>query len=114
MAELSEVFRNRYKLDLKELYAEQVDGIFVVPDEEKMTKLHALIVGPPDSPYDGGFFYFLITLPPDYPIKHPAVKLMTTGQGTVRFNPNLYAVSNVRVKAISRRLHTFFSAARCV
>lgn len=53
-------------------------------------QLHALLTGPFDTPYEGGFFYFLIRCPPDYPIRAPRVRLMTTGNGTVRFNPNLY------------------------
>ncbi len=43
-------------------------------------QIHALITGPFDTPYEGGFFYFLIRCPPDYPIRPPRVKLMTTGK----------------------------------
>lgn len=53
-------------------------------------QIHALITGPFDTPYEGGFFYFVIRCPPDYPIRAPRVKLMTTGDNQVRFNPNLY------------------------
>ena len=53
-------------------------------------QIHALITGPFDTPYEGGFFYFIIRCPPDYPIRAPRVKLMTTGDNQVRFNPNLY------------------------
>uniref|UniRef100_A0A8B9PLD3 Ubiquitin-conjugating enzyme E2 Z n=1 Tax=Apteryx owenii TaxID=8824 RepID=A0A8B9PLD3_APTOW len=52
--------------------------------------IHALITGPFDTPYEGGFFLFLFRCPPDYPIHPPRVKLMTTGNNTVRFNPNFY------------------------
>ena len=55
-----------------------------------LAQIHALITGPFDTPYEGGFFYFMIRCPPDYPIRPPRVKLMTTGGGQVRFNPNLY------------------------
>lgn len=44
-------------------------------------QLHALLTGPFDTPYEGGFFYFLIRCPPDYPIRAPRVRLMTTGNG---------------------------------
>ncbi|MEJ1287758.1 ubiquitin-conjugating enzyme E2Z [Cricetulus griseus] len=53
-------------------------------------KIHALITGPFDTPYEGGFFLFVFRCPPDYPIHPPRVKLMTTGNNTVRFNPNFY------------------------
>ena len=72
------------------IFKDPPPGIMVIPDEEEMTKLHCLITGPFDTPYEGGFFYFLICCPPNYPISAPKVKLMTTGQGCVRFNPNLY------------------------
>jgi ubiquitin-protein ligase len=42
------------------------------------------------TPYEGGFFYFVMKCPDDYPHNPPKVRLMTTGGGTVRFNPNLY------------------------
>lgn len=72
------------------IYKEPPPGMFVVPDTVDMTKIHALITGPFDTPYEGGFFLFVFRCPPDYPIHPPRVKLMTTGNNTVRFNPNFY------------------------
>lgn len=80
----------RIKRDIMTLYSDPPPGMFVVPDDKDLTKVHALITGPFDTPYEGGFFYFLIRCPPDYPIHPPRVKLMTTGEGKIRFNPNLY------------------------
>ncbi|GLH14620.1 hypothetical protein R5R35_001248 [Gryllus longicercus] len=80
----------RIKRDIMSIYNEPPPGLFVVPDEKDMTVIHALITGTFDTPYEGGFFYFFIRCPPDYPIRPPRVKLMTTGAGTVRFNPNMY------------------------
>lgn len=65
-----------------------------------LPQIHALITGPFDTPYEGGFFYFLIRCPPDYPIRPPRVKLMTTGDGRVRFNPNLYRSGKVCLSII--------------
>ena len=53
-------------------------------------QLSVLIIGPFDTPYEGGFFQFLLRFPPNYPFSPPRVKFLTTGDGTVRFNPNLY------------------------
>ena len=58
-------------------------------------QVHALVIGPRATPYAGGFFYFLISFTPEYPIKPPHVVLMTTGNGRVRFNPNLYGNGKV-------------------
>ncbi|KAL7060855.1 hypothetical protein AAHC03_09843 [Spirometra sp. Aus1] len=70
-------------------------GICVTPDAEDLKRIYALITGPIDTPYEGGFFLFLLVCPPDYPNSPPKVKLLTTGNGTVRFNPNLYANGKV-------------------
>ncbi|XP_063226875.1 ubiquitin-conjugating enzyme E2 Z-like isoform X3 [Bacillus rossius redtenbacheri] len=85
----------RIKRDMMSIYNDPPPGLFVVPDENNMTVIHALITGSFDTPYEGGFFYFLIRCPSDYPIRPPRVKLMTTGAGTVRFNPNLYKCGKV-------------------
>ncbi|XP_043911329.1 ubiquitin-conjugating enzyme E2 Z [Protopterus annectens] len=85
----------RIKRDIMSIYKEPPPGMFVVPDAQDMTKIHALIIGPFDTPYEGGFFLFLFRCPPDYPIHPPRVKLMTTGNNTVRFNPNFYRSGKV-------------------
>lgn len=33
---------------------------------------------------------YVLRFPPNYPFRPPRVRLMTTSNGTVRFNPNLY------------------------
>ena len=50
----------------------------------------ALITGPADTPYFGGAFVLDIYFPESYPEDPPLVQLVTTGKGTVRFNPNLW------------------------
>ncbi|XP_020836131.1 ubiquitin-conjugating enzyme E2 Z-like [Phascolarctos cinereus] len=85
----------RIKRDITALYKEPPPGVFVVPDPLDMTKIHALIMGPFDTPYEGGFFLFLFRCPPDYPIRPPRVKLMTTGNNRVSFNPNFYSSGKV-------------------
>jgi len=85
----------RIKRDLATIYKEPPPGMFVVPDREDMTKINALIIGPFDTPYEGGFFHFMLRCPPNYPINPPRVKLLTTGEGTVRFNPNFYKSGKV-------------------
>lgn len=90
-AKASEQCFLRIKRDMMTIFQEPPPGMFIAPDEQDMTKIHALVTGPFDTPYEGGFFYFLIRCPPNYPINPPRVRLMTTGGGTVRFNPNLYS-----------------------
>lgn len=70
-------------------------------DSSRMHLWKALITGPDDTPYGGGCFVFDFFLPGDYPHVPPKVLLTTTGGGSVRFNPNLYADGKVR-RASSR------------
>lgn len=70
-------------------------SIFVLQDEERMDVMRALITGPTGTPYSLGCFCFDIYFPTNYPNVPPLVKIITTGKGTVRFNPNLYADGKV-------------------
>ena len=70
-------------------------AIFVRCDEERSDVLKALIIGPEGTPYAHGCFEFDILLPSNYPNSPPKVLLVTTGGGTVRFNPNLYNCGKV-------------------
>jgi len=70
-------------------------SIFVRADEERMDVLKAVITGPKDTPYSLGCFLFDIYFPPSYPNDPPLCNLETTGNGTVRFNPNLYNCGKV-------------------
>lgn len=70
-------------------------SVFVRADEERIDMMKALIVGPKDTPYALGCFFFDVYFPPSYPNDPPLVNLQTTGNGTVRFNPNLYNCGKV-------------------
>lgn len=66
-------------------------AIFVRRDESRMDVLRAVVSGPAGTPYALGLFTFDIFCPPEYPSISPLVHFETTGGGTVKFNPNLYA-----------------------
>ena len=85
----------RLRTELRELLSSPLPNIVLFPDDDIALRMHALVSGPADTPYEGGMFYFILQLPPDYPERPPACKLMTTGGGCVRFNPNLYANGKV-------------------
>ncbi|RAL59124.1 hypothetical protein DID88_006770 [Monilinia fructigena] len=55
----------------------------------------AIIIGPPDTPYEFGFFDFSIKFGKEYPAKAPSVIATTTNGGRCRFNPNIYAQGKV-------------------
>ena len=64
------------------------------PDSD-VRHVRALIIGPPETPYEFGFFEFEIKFGKEYPIKSPSVRCVTTNGGRCRFNPNIYAEGKV-------------------
>ena len=57
--------------------------------------VRALIIGPPETPYEFGFFEFDIKFGKEYPIKSPHVRCITTNGGRCRVNPNIYNCGKV-------------------
>jgi ubiquitin-protein ligase len=70
------------------------DGIFYFPDEANMKKGLALLVGQSGTPYYGGFYWFSVEFPDDYPFS-PIRLLSLTQDGVTRFNPNMYTNGKV-------------------
>ncbi|GJQ69191.1 hypothetical protein Trydic_g6343 [Trypoxylus dichotomus] len=97
---LSNTAMARIKKDLMSLYTDTPPGIFAVGDEKNLKFIYALIIGPMNTPYQGGFFYFVLKCPNDYPIQPPRMRLLTTDGGRVRFNPNLYETGKICVSIL--------------
>lgn len=106
--------RLRTKRDIMDLYTEPPPGVYIAPEEDNITKIHALVLGPEGTPYEGGFFHFLLQCPPDYPIQPPRVRLMTTDSGRVRFNPNLYENGKVCLSILGTWEGPAWSPAQCI
>lgn len=70
-------------------------SVFLRVDSRRMDVIKALITGPEGTPYEHGCFIFDIFLPDNYPNSPPGCLIITTGNGTARFNPNLYACGKV-------------------
>jgi len=104
----------RIKRDISSVFKDPPPGMFIAPDPDNIMKIHALVVGPFDTPYEGGFFYFIIRCPPDYPIRPPRCRLMTTGNNTVRFNPNLYKNGKVCLSILGTWSGPSWSPAQCI
>tara|TARA_B110000902_G_C14205349_1_gene549353 strand:- start:447 stop:1181 length:735 start_codon:yes stop_codon:yes gene_type:complete len=80
--------------DVMEMINEPIDGIEVKLNKEDIFKQTIMIVGPNDTPYFGGYYFFELEFPKNYPKTAPKV-IMKTIDGTIRFNPNLYECGKV-------------------
>lgn len=60
----------------------------------------AMIIGPADTPYEQGYYFFDFKFPQDYPHKPPVVTYHTN-DGITRFNPNLYKSGKVCVSILN-------------
>lgn len=76
------------------------NGIYYIHDDTDLMKGYALIIGPDDTPYFGGNYFFEFNYPADYPHSPPKVKYMTNGNN-IRFNPNLYTCGKVCISLLN-------------
>lgn len=73
-------------MELKALHREPVEGFTVtVPNDADMYVWHVAIFGPPDTPYQGGYFKAEMKFPIDYPYSPPRLRFLTP-----ILHPNVY------------------------
>jgi len=79
-------------------------GIYFHFDESNVSILYGMLVGPENTPYEKGFYFFKFEYPATYPMQPPVTKYCTQGvlmnplsksAYNVRFNPNLYTCGKV-------------------
>lgn len=76
------------------------NGIYYIHSDKDMMEGKALIIGPPNTPYEGGYYLFKFVFPFDYPHKPPKV-IYYTNDGVTRFNPNLYKSGKVCLSVLN-------------
>lgn len=93
---------NRLLKDVKQIIKNPLidNGIYYIHDDTDLLKGYALIIGPEDTPYYGGNYFFELNYPFDYPHTPPKVTYCTNGD-EVRFNPNLYKCGKVCVSLLN-------------
>ena len=93
---------HRLLRDVKQIMVNPLasNGIFYHHDEEDMLKGYAMIIGPEETPYFNGYYFFELNFPNNYPHSPPVVYFCTNGDG-VRFNPNLYRNGKVCISILN-------------
>ncbi|KUJ11058.1 UBC-like protein [Mollisia scopiformis] len=85
----------RISKELSDLQKSSDLSLAVACRDIDVRNVKAIIIGPPDTPYEFGFFEFAVKFGKDYPGKAPSVNATTTNGGRCRFNPNIYAGGKV-------------------
>jgi len=93
---------NRLVRDIKQIIKSPLtdNGIYYIHDDVDILKGYAMIIGQPDTPYFGGYYFFEFDFPTNYPHSPPSVKYRTNGN-KIRFNPNLYICGKVCVSLLN-------------
>ncbi|GAM33917.1 ubiquitin conjugating enzyme [Talaromyces pinophilus] len=107
--------------DLSDLQKGKDLSLAITYDDSDIRNGKALIVGPPGTPYEFGFFEvrtsslsncgctmydnvlprkFSVKFPEDYPANPPKVTALTTNSGRCRFAPNIYANGKVDPRSL--------------
>jgi len=76
------------------------NGIYYKHSDTNLLTGYAMIIGPENTPYHNGFFFFMFKFPIDYPYTPPTVTFHTRGDN-VRFHPNFYRNGKVCVSILN-------------
>ena len=83
------ICKKRIMKDIIDIEKNPIEHIFYQANEDNIEKGYAMIIGPQDTPYENGFYFFEFMFPNNYPFSPPKVFFRTTDNKT-RFNPNFY------------------------
>lgn len=65
-------------------------GIYYEHSDSNILMGRAMIIGSEGTPYEGGYYFFKLDFPHNYPHAPPKVTFLTNGSDRVRMHPNLY------------------------
>uniref|UniRef100_A0AC35GEM4 UBC core domain-containing protein n=1 Tax=Panagrolaimus sp. PS1159 TaxID=55785 RepID=A0AC35GEM4_9BILA len=90
--------RRRLMRDFKKLQDDPPPGISGAPCESNIMIWEAVIVGPPDTPFEDGTFKLKLEFTEEYPNKPPTVKFISK-----MFHPNIYNDGSICLDILQNR-----------
>ena len=89
------VYKRIFNIDIKNYTKDTLDdlGIFIHFDETNLLNAKILIIGPEDTPYEGGYYIYKVRFPGSYPFKPPKVTFCSNSK--IRIHPNMYVNGKV-------------------
>eukprot|EP00042_Codosiga_hollandica_P000287 m.923298 g.923298 ORF g.923298 m.923298 type:complete len:149 (+) comp108384_c0_seq1:134-580(+) len=98
----------RIQRELKEVAADtSITGCSAGPVADDLFVWQATIMGPADSPYQGGVFFLNVTFPTDYPFKPPTIKFLTK-----IYHPNINASGNICLDILKKNWSPALTASK--
>jgi ubiquitin-conjugating enzyme E2 H len=102
---MASIHMKRKHGDLKKLID---SGVKVELDEEEPDTVYIRITGPPETPYENGFYWLRMVITKDYPFKSPSVIFLTP-----IFHPNVeYESGSICLDAINEQWTPVFNFER--
>ena len=88
----------RIAIEIKNLLKEPVDGIFISPNPSNFRHFECKIIGPSDTPYEGGLFNVELFLPNEYPMVPPKVHF-----NTKIYHPNIDRLGRISLDTLKEK-----------
>ena len=92
----------RIKVECQDIDAHPEHMLFVSYDLDDLSSVKIMFIGPSDSPYSGGFFYFDVKFPKGYYFEPPNLTFLTAEfKEKCRLHPNLYQNGKVCLSTLN-------------
>jgi len=94
--------------DIKDIFTSSLEkeGIYYKHSDTNILKAYVMIVGQPDTLYFGGYYFFQVNIPTDYPHSPPVLEYLTN-DGITRFHPNFYKSKRVCLSMLNTYYYSF-------
>lgn len=99
-ASVDPIYLKRIEKEFREIVANPPQGISAAMYQEDLLPLIFLVTGPSDTAYQGGMFSFIVGPTPEYPMKPPQIKFLTTDENTVSIHPSFKTTGQVHLDLI--------------
>ena len=87
---LNDIATRRMRKEMLLLRKSPREGVQLSLDEDRLDQFSGAIMGPADTPYDGGIFQVKINIPVDFPFSPPEIIFLNK-----IFHPNVDPCGNV-------------------
>tara|TARA_Y100000389_G_C17422638_1_gene497636 strand:- start:636 stop:1331 length:696 start_codon:yes stop_codon:yes gene_type:complete len=90
---MASICHKRLSKEIQKFKSDPLKNIYIDYDDNDITHMRCLIIGPEGTPYENGFYFIEMEFPDNYPHAPPKCTFMNqfTTKPYIRFNPNLYA-----------------------